>query len=129
MQNLKELGNVNSFDFMTKLINKLRFDMHKSWIWESVMIEEKGGHEANFNDFVDHVTRESEEQSSLFGRRVFVSKPESKPSNVKGSSKQPKVPCFNGHSNQLNVFTVDQTDGISQKCSLTKFEVSTPSRF
>ena len=103
--------------------------MHKRWVRESVTIEEKGGHEANFSVFVKHVTQESEEQSSLFGRRVFVSKPESKPSNVKGSKEQPKVLYLNGHLSQLNVLTVDQTDGISQKCILFKFEVSTPSRF
>ena len=46
---------------------------------------------ATFCDFVKYVTRESEEQSSMFGRRVFASKTETKPSNVKGSSEQRKV--------------------------------------
>ena len=39
--------------------------MRKRWVRESVMIEEKGGHVATFDDFVIYVTRESEEQSSL----------------------------------------------------------------
>ena len=54
------------------------------------MIEEKGGYVATFSDFVKFVTRESKEQTSLFGRHVFVSKTESKPSNVKDSSKEPE---------------------------------------
>ena len=90
LQNLQEQGSVYSLDFMTKLVNKLPFDMQKRWVRESVMIEEKGGHVATFSDFVRYVTRESEEQSSLFGRRVFASKTETKPSNVKGSSEQPE---------------------------------------
>ena len=90
LQNLQEQGSVNSLDFMTKLVNKLPFDMRKRCVRESVMIEEKDGHVATFADFVKYVTRESEEQSSLFGRRVFASNTETKPSNVNGSSEQPK---------------------------------------
>ena len=60
LQNLREQGSVNSLDFMTKLVNKLPFDMRTRWVRESIIIEKKGGHVATFSDFVKYVTRESE---------------------------------------------------------------------
>ena len=44
---------------MTKLVNKMPFDMRKRWVRESAVIKEKGGRMATFGDFVKYVTRES----------------------------------------------------------------------
>ena len=64
--------------------------MRKRWVRESVTIE-KGGRVAKFGDFVKFVTRESDEQGSLYGRRVFAAKPEHKPTGyVKGLREQTK---------------------------------------
>ena len=61
---------------------------------------------ATFGDFVKYVTRESEEQSSLFGRRVYASKTDTKPSNVKGSSEQPKgAKSKSSYSFSINSYT------------------------
>ena len=90
LQNLNELSSVNSLDAISKLVSKLPFDMRKRWVRESVTIE-KGGRVAKFGDFVKFVTRESDEQGSLYGRRVFAAKPEHKPTGyVKGLSEQTK---------------------------------------
>ena len=70
------------------------------------MIEEKDGHVATFADFVKYVTREAEEQSSLFGRHTFASKTETKSSNVKGSSEQPKgAKSKSSYSFSINSYT------------------------
>ena len=80
--------------------------MPKRWVRVPVMIEEKEGLVAAFGDFVKYVTRESEEQSSLFDRRVFASKTETKPSNVKGSSEQPKgAKSKSSYSFSINSYT------------------------
>ena len=90
LQNLNELSSVNSLDAISKLVSKLPFDMRKRWVRESVTIE-KGDRVAKFGDFVKFVTRESDEQGSLYGRRVFAAKPEHKPTGyVKGLSEQTK---------------------------------------
>jgi len=51
------------------------------------VIKERGNYIATFSDLINFLTREAEEQISLYGRCVFSSKVESKLSHVKGSSK------------------------------------------
>ena len=78
LQTLSSFASVNSLDSMTKLINKLPFELRRRWVKESVTLEERHGRTGQFADFVLFVARESEEMNSLFGRRVFGSKSGSK---------------------------------------------------
>ena len=86
LQNMHYLGSFNSLDCMTKLVNKLPFDMRKRWVRESVKIEEQFDRVAMFEDLVKFVTRESEEQNSLFGRRVFSNKIDNASVNMRGAN-------------------------------------------
>ena len=78
LQTLSSFASVNWLDSMTKLINKLPFELRRRWVKESVTLEERHGRTGQFADFVLFVARESEEMNSLFGRRVFGSKSGSK---------------------------------------------------
>ena len=66
---------------MTKLVNKLPFDMRRRWVRESVMVEEHSGHVAKFSHLVKFVNRECQELNSLFGRRIFSVNSDSTSSN------------------------------------------------
>ena len=59
-------------------MNKLPFEMCRRWVRESVCIKEHTGRVAQFEDLVKFVKHESSEVNSLFGRRVFTTKPETK---------------------------------------------------
>ena len=52
LTNVCKMGSLNSLDSMTKLVNKLPFDMRRRWVRESVMVEEHSGHVAKFSHLV-----------------------------------------------------------------------------
>ena len=81
LANVCEMGSLNSLDSMTKLVNKLPFDMRRRWVRESVMVEEHSGHVAKFSHLVKFVNRECQELNSLFGRRIFSVNSDSTNSN------------------------------------------------
>ena len=47
LTNVCEMGSLNSLDSMTKLVNKLPFDMRRRWVRRSVMIKDHSGHVAS----------------------------------------------------------------------------------
>ena len=81
------LGSLNSIDTMTLLVNKLPFDLRRSWVKESVAIENRTGRVADFRCLVNFVTSKSDELNSLFGSRIHGTKPNLQ--TYKGSAKTP----------------------------------------
>ena len=85
LENLQFFGSLNSLDTITKLVNKLPFEMRRRWVQESVAIEDQTGQIATFNHFVTFVSRQSKELDSLYGRRIFANKSETKSSNLRAN--------------------------------------------
>ena len=65
LTNVCEMRSLNSLDSITKLVNKLPFDMRRRWIRESVLVEEHNYHVAKFSHFVRLVNRECQELNSF----------------------------------------------------------------
>ena len=99
-------GSLNSLDTMAQLVNKLPFDLKRSWVIESVAIENRTGTVADFRSFVTFVINRSNEANSLFGRRVLgTSKQQTSghgPSKTNTSNKafSYNVKTSKGHSNK-----------------------------
>ena len=61
LTNVCKTASLYSLDSMTKLVNKLPFDMRRRWVRESVVVEEHSSHVANFSHLVKFVNRECQE--------------------------------------------------------------------
>ena len=70
LEEIDYLGSLNSIDTITLLVNKLPFDLRRSWVKESVAIENRTGRVADFRCLVNFVIAKSEELNSLFGTRI-----------------------------------------------------------
>ena len=70
LKEIDYLGSLNSIDTITLLVNKLPFDLRRSWVKESVAIENQTGRVADFRCPVNFVIAKSEELNSLFGTRI-----------------------------------------------------------
>ena len=73
LEDIHYYGSINSLDTMTRLINKLPYDMRKGWVKKSLAIQQRTSKVAEFSDFVEFVEREAEAANSLYGRRLFTS--------------------------------------------------------
>ena len=114
LQSLKIAGSFNSLDTLTRLVNKLPFEMRRRWVRESVCIEEHTGRVAQFEDLVKFVKHESSEVNSLFGRRVFTTKPETKSVSQADRKKLDSTP-YSSFSVEAENYQPKQ-HGSSPKC-------------
>ena len=73
LEDIQFYGSINSLDTMTYLVNKLPFDMRKSWVKEATTFQNRNKRIADFTQFVQFVARESQAANSLYGRRVLGS--------------------------------------------------------
>ena len=89
LQNLSGFRNVNSLDTMTKLLNKLSFELRRRWVKWSVSIEENSDRVAQFEDFVKFVRCKTKEMNSFYGRCVFTT------SELKSSSDRSRSKTYN----------------------------------
>ena len=92
LQSLQIAGSFNSLDTLTRLVNKLPFEMRRRWVRKSVCIEEHTGRVAQFENLVKLVKRESSEVNSFFGRRVFTTKPETRSATQADREKYDSTP-------------------------------------
>ena len=70
----RQYTSLDSLDTLTDLAGKLPYDLIKSWVRETVKIENSTRFLANFSHFVDFVRRQADELTSLFGQRSLCSK-------------------------------------------------------
>ena len=73
LEDIQFYGSINSLDTMTYLVNKLPFDMRKSWVKEATTFQNRNKRIADFTQFVQFVARKSQAANSLYGHRVLGS--------------------------------------------------------